>query len=331
MNFQDLEHIETADKYIDIALHAAEKHAELMRTKSKTQNKLGKSKFIEIEKITIINKVLTAHLNKILESFPSIDNLPIFYQELIKCTLDYPMLKKSLGAVNWASMKITDMIEKITVKLKMANDQQILYTARKQYYGRVCSFVKQIKENLEYLEHARRTMKDFPAVKTSLPTICIAGFPNVGKSTLLARLTPAKPEIKNYAFTTKSLNFGYITIGVKKIQVVDTPGTLNRFEKMNNIEKQAYLAMQHCADIIVYVFDLTEQYPLEKQEQLFQVVINLDKPTYIYLSKTDILPPEKVKAFHKKGFVVYTSKDELEKDLIKKVMENKELAKRSYD
>ncbi len=330
MNFQSLQKVETADKYIDIALHAAQKHAETVRENSKTENKFGKSKYVEIEKVTIINQVIAKQLGLILKSFPSVDNLPPFYLELLKITLDYGYLKKSLGSVKWVIDKVDSLSNKIIPQIKMSRSQEFIAFHRKQYYGRVCSFLKQIKKQLEYLEEARRVMKQFPAIKTSLPTVCIAGFPNVGKSTLLGKLTPAKPEIKDYSFTTKSLNIGYMEYGVKKIQVIDTPGTLNRKEKMNAIEMQAYLAMELCADCIVYVYDLTERYPLDKQELLFQRVVELNKVVYIYLSKTDILPLEKVKAFQKKGYKIYTNKEDLEEELIKYISSTKELQKRSY-
>ena len=45
-------------------------------------------------------------------------------------------------------------------------------------------------------------MKDYPTIKTSLFTVAICGFPNVGKTTLLSKMTPSEPEISNYSFTT---------------------------------------------------------------------------------------------------------------------------------
>ena len=145
----------------------------------------------------------------------------------------------------------------------------------------------------------RKIMKGYPNVKTAIPTICICGFPNVGKSTLLAKISTAKPEIKNYAFTTKGLNLGYIKTPKQKLQLIDTPGTLNRFEKMNVIEKQAYLAIKHCADLIIYIFDLTEPYPLGAQEKLFNNLKKFNKPMIVYLSKTDVLDAEIVLSFKK--------------------------------
>ncbi len=132
-------------------------------------------------------------------------------------------------------------------------------------------------------------------------TIAIAGFPNVGKSTLLSKLTTAKPEIKAYAFTTKTLNLGYYRKHPYTLQIIDTPGTLTRFNKMNAIEQQAYLALQYAAHLIVYIYDLTEaSYPLSDQEKLYTHMQELDKPMIVYLSKTDLLTPHQVHTFLQK-------------------------------
>ena len=232
----------------------------------------------------------------VLKSYPSIDQLPEFYLELVKCTLDYPMLKKSLGAVNWAIKKTEEFFRIYSSKINKSRDLNKINQYRREYFGRFASFIRQIKDELAYLENARRVMKGYPTIKTSMKTIAIAGFPNVGKTTLLYKLTGSKPEIKDYSFTTKGINIAYYD----KIQVLDTPGTLNRFNKMNMIEQQAHLALKLVAEKIIYVFDLTEPYPLKDQVKLYKQVIKLGKPVIVYLSKTDILDAEIVKKFSKK-------------------------------
>ena len=77
---------------------------------------------------------------------------------------------------------------------------------------------------------------------------------------------------------------------------------------MNSIEKQAFLVMKIVAKKIIYIFDLTEPYPLKDQIVLYEKVKAFGKPVIIYLSKTDILDKEKVAAFSKKYKVVSDAK-----------------------
>ena len=66
---------------------------------------------------------------------------------------------------------------------------------------------------------------------------------------------------------------------------------------MNSIEKQAYLAIKLLAEKIIYIFDLTEQYPIESQLKLYKSLKKLGKPVVCYLSKTDIIDKEIVDKF----------------------------------
>ncbi|HJX06174.1 MAG TPA: GTPase, partial [Candidatus Nanoarchaeia archaeon] len=192
--------------------------------------------------------------------------------------------------------------------------------AKKAFLGRVSSVMKQIAESLDYLESARKTMAGYPVLKTGLFTICIAGFPNVGKTTLLSKLTTSTPEIKEYAFTTKQLNLGYAEMQGQKVQFIDTPGTLARPDKMNNIEKQAYLAIKYLADMIIYIYDLTEPYPLEDQKRLLEKTKESRKPVMLYLSKTDLLEQGAINKFSQENEAL-TSIDKLKEEINKKLRE----------
>lgn len=55
----------------------------------------------------------------------------------------------------------------------------------------------------------------------------LVGFPNVGKSTFLSRVTNAKPKIANYHFTTLSPNLGVVDVpGAKGFVIADIPGLI---------------------------------------------------------------------------------------------------------
>ncbi len=312
MNFQSIPKVENADTLLDIAFREAKHAAERVRSIA-SGTRLEKSKEIEIARLAAAKQTLAKRLEGILRSFPAFDQLNDFYRELVKCYVDLMETKKSLAAVAWARGKIEHVFLQSLGKIKRCRDLQLLNSHRRAFYGRAASFLKQIKENLVYLEKARYAMKQFPIIKEKYFTVAIAGFPNVGKTTLLSKLSGSTPEIREYAFTTKSLNLGYMEMDGVKIQLIDTPGTLNRFEKMNNIEKQAYLAIKHCAQLVVYVFDITEPYPLEGQKKLLESIKHFEKPILYYLSKTDILPKQKQEAFGKEFSVL--SLPELKKQI----------------
>ncbi|MFC1691030.1 GTPase [Nanoarchaeota archaeon] len=323
MNFQGLSKIEESSFYIDVAIKAAQKKSGELRAKGKAtrspEEKLKKSIKIELVKLETIESTISKHLMRILTSFPSLETLPEFYQELIKINTDYVYIKRSLGGVNWAVKKLKELTNEYKRKIRSAKQVSHANNLRKEYYGRAFSFVKQIKKELVFLDESRKLLRNFPSIKTSIFTVCLVGFPNVGKSTLLSKVTPATPEIKDYAFTTKKLNLGYLKTETKKIQFIDTPGTLARFDKMNPIEQTAFLAMKYCANLIVYIYDLGEtSYPLSDQKKLFKKIKELDKEIIIYLSKTDIIDKDIVEEFRKKVKCV-SDWEELKEILLKRV------------
>jgi nucleolar GTP-binding protein len=299
MNFQDLKTVEKSQFYLDVAFKKASKKASVLKNK-RIKDQVIKSRVIEQKRIQIVKDTLTSSLGRIITGFPNFDNLPEFYDELVKVTLDYEAIKKALASVNWAKNKTQELSNAYLNKIRFVKEKEDALNVRKQYYGRVSSVIARIDSHLATLENARKVMKSYPNIKTSVYTVAIAGFPNVGKSTLLSKLTTSKPEIKEYAFTTKKLNIGYLNQGDAKIQFVDTPGTLNRFDKMNAIEKQAFLAIKYVADMIIYVLDLTEPFPLEDQEKLLEKLRAFDKEIILYLSKTDILDAKLITKFKEK-------------------------------
>lgn len=287
MGFNDIPPIEKVDWYLDLAFKNATKKAK--DVKSQKGPKEDTIKKAELAKLNEIRRTLTRHLNITLKAFPSIDGMTEFYQELVRASIDYKALKQSLGALNWALQKVDYFSSLYAARLQKCRDFKALIKIPKEYYGRVSSVMKQVKKNLIFLEDARKTFREFPSIKQGLFTVAIAGFPNVGKTTLLTKLTTSKAQISNYAFTTKKLNTGYATINKQKVQFIDTPGTLNRFDKMNPIEKQAHLAIKYCADLIVFVFDTSDHtYEPETQMKLLKNMVNYRKQNIIFLSKTDL-------------------------------------------
>jgi nucleolar GTP-binding protein len=319
MNFQDLQSVNDSKFYLDQAFKKSKLHGEHVFARS-SGDQLFRIKKTETEKLKVFTKVLREYMDDIVKKFPNIDNLPEIYTELIRLTLDYDFLKKSLGSLSWITKRLDELSVQYLGSLKRCDHKDEITKVMGAYYGRVGSLMRQVDKSLKYIEEARWTMKQYPTLKTDLFTVAITGFPNIGKSTLLSKLTPAKPEIKDYAFTTKQINQGYATYGSRKVQFVDTPGVLDR-SKTNNIELQAFLVLKYLVNLIIYVIDLTEPYPIKQQEELLKKLKEHDKPIVVYLSKADIID-EKSIAKARKKYKAISTLDELNKKIEKGMKEH---------
>ena len=305
MPFQEIKPIETADKYLDIAIKKAKKQTAKLKVRG---DRLNKIKTLEIRNTFFVKDELTSRLNKIALSFPKPSELSPFYQKLLEFSIGKSRLEREINKIDLTIRTINQVFSKINLGLKRAKEIEEINRIKKAFIGRIASVIKNI--DYVYLEKARKTLQSFPTIKKKYKQIAIAGFPNVGKTTLLSKLSGSKPEIASYAFTTKGIMVGYTS----NIQLLDIPGTLNRFNKMNPIEQQAYLVLKLIADKIIYIFDLTEPYPLEDQIRLYKRIKELKKPVIIYLSKTDILKKEKITEFKKK-FKAITSVKQLKNSI----------------
>ena len=309
MNFEKLPPVESSKILLDIAFRKA-REKEAQKKLQGTWFQIIKKK--ESLKLDIVKDDLVSKLEKILSQFPQTEVLPKFYIKLMKLTLEFSELKKSLGAVNWASRRIRMLHKEYVGKINRAQEQPLIRKQSTEFYGRVSSTLKQIDENLRYLEESRRIMRTYPDIKEMF-TVCIYGFPNVGKSTLLNKLSSTKAKTAAYAFTTKSINAGYMNFDRIKIQVLDLPGTLARAEKMNNIEMQAELVLEELAKVVIFVFDVSGSsgYSLEKQIQLYKKV--KDKKPLVYVSKTDLPDGVPGKDFPYQYLSLEELKEELQK------------------
>ncbi|MBI4438406.1 50S ribosome-binding GTPase [Candidatus Woesearchaeota archaeon] len=296
MNFQSLQKVEGPDFYLDVSIKAGKRA--VVKAASKVRGeKLERMKVVESERVRVVGRNLHGMLSSIFESFPDIDNLPDFYRELVRVLVDRDSLKRSLAAVRWADRQCLRFGRIYYGKIRASRDVKSVLLHKKAFFGRVSSAVKQVKLEFAIIEEARRVMKRFPAVKTDLETVVIAGFPNVGKTTLLKAITGADPKIAPYPFTTQGLMFGYLS-GKRKVQFIDTPGLLDRpLNRRNRIELQSILALKHLAGSMIFVIDPSGSsgYGFDEQLGLLRDVSSAFRlRTVVALNKVDLVDREEV-------------------------------------
>lgn len=129
--------------------------------------------------------------------------------------------------------------------------------------------MKQQKVRLLYLEEVRQHMSRLPSINPHTRTIILCGFPNVGKSSFINRITRADVDVQEYACTTRSLFVGHTDYKGLTWQVVDTPGILDHaLEDRNTIEMQTVTALAHLRSSIIFILDISETCDHTIQEQV---------------------------------------------------------------
>lgn len=146
----------------------------------------------------------------------------------------------------------------------------------------------------------------------------LVGFPNVGKSTFLSRVTNARPKIANYHFTTLNPNLGVVDLDDDGFVIADIPGLIEGasegvglgFEFLRHIERTRMLIHIVDAASTEGRDPVEDIYAITKELETYQADI-ATRPQVIAANKIDcILPGEdpvvKLKAeFEPKGIPVF--------------------------
>ena len=139
-----------------------------------------------------------------------------------------------------------------------------------------------------------------------LADVGLVGYPNVGKSTLISRISAAKPKIADYAFTTLQPNLGVVTIGEMPEQesyvVADIPGLIEGAHEGHGLGIQ-FLKHIERTRLLVHLVDVSDASGRPDPVKDFEVIMGElasfgagleEKPLIVVATKSDVANPVKL-------------------------------------
>jgi len=247
-----------------------------------------------MRKVKFTQSNFSEKLAQILLEFPKLEDIHPFYADLINVLYDKDHYKLALGQINTARHLIDNVAKDYVRLLKFGDSLYRCKQLKKAALGRMATIMRRQNQSLQYLEQVRQHLSRLPTIDPNTRTLLITGFPNVGKSSFINKITRADVEVQPYAFTTKSLYVGHTDYKYLRWQVVDTPGILDHpLEERNTIEMQAITALAHLRAVVMYFMDPSEQcgHTLSQQKALFDNIKPLfnNKPLVVVANKSDVL------------------------------------------
>jgi GTP-binding protein len=127
-----------------------------------------------------------------------------------------------------------------------------------------------------------------------LADAALVGLPNAGKSSLLARISNARPKIADYPFTTLQPVLGTVDTDQRQLVVADVPGLIEGASEGAGLGHE-FLAHLERARLLVHVIDVADGDPIERFRAIDQELAAYgaglaERPQVVVLNKIDLVP-----------------------------------------
>jgi len=286
----------------------------------------------EIARLQTTFNILISKTDFIKSLVSLLDSLHPFFWSLIEIEFNKNEIKKSIKCIAKARKLASSFWEKYRYLLMGADDPKELRILASEGRGRMLSQIKRCRKSLITLRSLVVFLSKLPAIDPSLKTIIVAGAPSTGKSTFVASASRARPKISPYPFTTKTIHVGHVDIANTKIQLIDTPGILDRPpERMNTIERKAVAAFNNIDGVILLMIDVSDAPAIEVENQ-FRILETLNllnkKDIYLFINKIDISNKSNLEKARSIAYELYENKKvkrvfegvALDRDLVRRVI-----------
>jgi len=288
--FERMPAVPDPDELIEIALSRANKV-----TVPYIKNREAYTKKLLIKKLITSYDYVENKLKVLKEWYKNLEPLDIFYDELLNIIIGKETFRNSIEKIIGIIPTIRKLRKFYVSRIKISNNP------RDEWYeavGRLSSIIKRRKIAFKTLSDARIKLSSLPSLDRQYPLIVVGGPPNVGKSSLVNAISSAKSKVASYPFTTRQIILGHLKTNSTIIQVMDTPGLLDKpLDKRNPIELQAITALKHATTMIIFMLDPSETcgYPIDYQLNVLKSVKELFKTEIIIvLNKIDICEKTKL-------------------------------------
>lgn len=247
------------------------------------------------KQLDALTKELAFPLRVYIEKFPREHHLHPYEYALIDLTFGTGKYEEVLENVNMFRKKILDVGKNYASLCAKSTSKRAAEELLKEGFSKLEEHYLKHGNVVEELISIAKTLRAMPVFNLRMPTLCLVGAPNVGKSSLVRVLSTGKPEVCNYPFTTRGISMGHILVYTDMYQVTDTPGLLRRpDEDRNNMEKLTLAALSYLPTAVLYVHDLTGECGVKVSDQLLLYKELKEKyherPWVDVVSKADLLP-----------------------------------------
>jgi len=245
------------------------------RLRPRRQGKAGRIEY-EHRRLETVFNIVYSRLSRAVE-MPPPEKMSEFHRALIDAFVGLEEYRVALARVKRSLRLIREFWNQYRWLILTAQSPEEAARLRKEGSGRILSVVRRLRRQLELLKTVREELLRTHVVAEGLPIVVVAGIPSSGKSTLVSKLSTARPEVAAYPFTTKEVIVGKVVANDVAFYMVDTPGVLERPpEHQNVIERKALAALSTLPDIVVFLIDPSPEkvQDLDSQARLLRYILD---------------------------------------------------------